>query len=248
MIVYVNGDSHSAGAEALNLHAFAEDDGLYYGLGRRPHPDNLAVSFGCNIANELGAILVCDAESASSNDRIIRTTWDRLQGVQNMPVDRPDLVIIGWSTWEREEWLHEGVHYQVTAGGTDDVPDALKERYKNWVIEQSDPDVINRKLVKIHERIIDLHITLEDKQIPHLFFNTFQSLHNIKNLKHLGAEPVDWNGCYIGPYDEDLTYYNWLQAQGFKTATPESYHFRADAHCAWADFLIQNYVQKILTT
>ena len=248
MIVYVNGDSHSAGAEALNLHAFAEDDGLYYGLGRKPHPENLKVSYGCNIANELGAILVCDAESASSNDRIFRTSWDRLQGVQNMPVDRPDLVIIGWSTWEREEWSHEGVYYQVTASGTDDVPDKLKERYKKWVIEQSDPTVINNKLIKVHERIIDLHIALEDKRIPHLFFNTFQSLHNIRNLMHLGAEPVDWNGCYIGPYDEDLSYYNWLKGQGFETATPESYHFRADAHRAWAEFLIQNYVQKVLTS
>jgi len=248
VIVYVNGDSHSAGAEALNLHAFAEDDGLYWGLGRKPHPDNLKVSFGCNIANELGAVFVCDAESASSNDRILRTTWDRLQGVQNMPNDRPNLVIVGWSTWEREEWQYENQYYQVTASGTDDVPDALKNQYKEWVIEQNDPVIINAKLIKIHERIIDLHIGLEDQRIPHLFFNTFQSFDNIRNLKHLGAEMVDWNGCYIGPYDENLTYYNWLQAQGFKTATPESYHFRADAHRAWADFLIQNYVQKVLTS
>lgn len=242
MIVYVNGDSHSAGAEALNLHAFAEDDGLYYGLGRKPHPDNLAVSYGCNIANELYAILHCDAESASSNERILRTTKDYLKD------NRPDLVIIGWSTWEREEWIYEGRDYQVTASGTDDVPDALKNQYKQWVIDQSDPDVINEKLIRIHERVIDLHIKLEDQKIPHLFFNAFQSFNNIRNLKHLGAETIDWNGCYIGPYDESLTYYNWLTAQGFQTANEHSYHFRADAHRAWADFLIQNYVQKILTS
>jgi hypothetical protein len=238
MRVYVNGDSHSAGAEALNLHAFAEDDGLYYGLGRKPHPDNLAVSYGCNIANELHAILECDAESASSNDRILRTTWDRLQGIQGMPTHKPDLVIIGWSTWEREEWWHEGKDYQVTASGTDDVPPALKDRY----------NIINKKLIDIHERIATLHTALEDASIPHLFFNAFQSFNNIKNLKHLGAEPIDWNGCYIGPYDEDLTYYNWLKARGFQTANEHSYHFRADAHRAWADFLLQNYVQKLLTS
>lgn len=246
MIVYVNGDSHSAGAEALNLHAFAEDDGLYYGLGRRPHPDNLKVSYGCNIANELGAILVCEAESASSNSRILRTTKSYIDDCISYG-DLPDLVIIGWSTWEREEWFHAGQDYQVTASGTDDVPAELKDQYKHWVIEQSNPNIINNKLVKIHEQIIDLHLVLEDLKIPHLFFNAFQSFNNIHNLKHLGTEPIDWNGCYIGAYDEDLTYYNWLTAQGFKTANEHSYHFRADAHRAWADFLLQNYVQKLLT-
>lgn len=248
MIVYVNGDSHSAGAEALNLHAFAEDDSLYYGLGRKPHPENLKVSYGCNIANELYAILECDAESASSNDRILRTTWDRIQGVQGLPTNPPNLVIIGWSTWEREEWTHNGVTYQVTASGTDDVPDELKTRYKEWVIDQHNSSVVNKKLVDIHERIADLHISLLDKKIPHIFFNTFTSFSNIRNLRHLGAEEIDWDGCYIGPYDEDLTYYNWLKAQGFQTATPTSYHFRADAHLAWSEYLLQNYVQKILTS
>ena len=95
MILYVNGDSHSAGAEAINEFGFAEDDRLYYGLGRQPHPDNLRVSYGCNIANELYAILHCDAESASSNSRILRTTRQYLKDFI------PDAVIIGWSTWER---------------------------------------------------------------------------------------------------------------------------------------------------
>ena len=46
--------------------------------------------------------------------------------------EKPDLVIIGWSTWEREEWLHEGTYYQVTASGTDDVPPELHSKYKKW--------------------------------------------------------------------------------------------------------------------
>ena len=57
MILYVNGDSHAAAAEAVNPYSWAEDDGLYYGLGQQPHPDNERVSFGCEIANSLNAIL-----------------------------------------------------------------------------------------------------------------------------------------------------------------------------------------------
>ena len=101
MLIYVNGDSHSAGAEAVTPHAFAKDDPLYHGLGRRPHPDNLQASYGCVLANELFAVLDCDAESASSNARILRTTNQWLD--QNSDPDA--LVIIQWSTWERQEWL-----------------------------------------------------------------------------------------------------------------------------------------------
>lgn len=139
MILYVNGDSHSAGAEAVNNHAFANDDPLYWGLGRQPHPDNLRASYGCELANLMGAILECDAESAASNDRIFRTTWSYLQGVQGMFNNvTPDYLIIGWSTWEREEWSYEGTYYQVTAGGTDTVPKELENKYKEWVIKQSE--------------------------------------------------------------------------------------------------------------
>ena len=73
MILYVNGDSHTAAAEAVSPAAFAEDDG-HPELGRIPHPENLRVSWGQQLANRLNATLVCDAESAASNFRILRTT------------------------------------------------------------------------------------------------------------------------------------------------------------------------------
>ena len=46
MILYANGDSHTAAAEAVNSYAFAEDDRNLVHLGRLPHPTNLAVSWG----------------------------------------------------------------------------------------------------------------------------------------------------------------------------------------------------------
>jgi hypothetical protein len=65
--------SHTAAAEAVVQDGFAEDDGRA-GIDRRPHPLNLAASWCTHLARDLGRTLVCDAESASSNDRIIRTT------------------------------------------------------------------------------------------------------------------------------------------------------------------------------
>lgn len=241
MILYVNGDSHSAGAEAVNPHCFAEDDRLYYALGRQPHPDNLKVSFGCNIANELGAILECDAESASSNTRIFRTTEAYLKD------NTPDFVIIGWTTWEREEWLHEGTYYQVTGSGTDSVPPELRDRYRAWVIETRHPENINRKIADAHEKIANLHLDLLDRNIPHVFFNTFTTFGNIHNLKYLGVEEIDWQGSFVDPYVHNGSYYEWLVARGYVPVNAASYHFGPDAHRAWSAHLYQNYIEKLLT-
>lgn len=219
MILYVNGDSHSAGAEAVNDYCFAQDDQLYYALGRIPHPDNERVSYGCNVANELGAILHCDAESASSNARIIRTTKEYLKQ------HTPDAIIIGWSTWEREEWFHEGNYWQVNAGGVGhDWPDSIKEKYKQYVMDLDWTTVTTTA----HDDIYNFHHELNELKIPHLFFNTFNDFST--------QEPKDWNNCYINPYDPNMTYWRWLTNSGFKSKP--SYHFGADAHRKWAEFLL----------
>lgn len=226
-ILYVNGDSHSAGAEIANACCFAKDDAKYWALGRAPHPDNLRLSYGQHIANCLNTTLVCAAESASSNTRIIRTTKEYLKN------NRPDLIIIGWSTWEREEWLHEGVYYQVTASGTDSVPQELKEQYKNWVVAKS-AKKYNEELAA-HKQIWDFHNELTDQGIKHLFFNTYLYFRNIV----VYDEPrFDWGTSFIDPYTENQTYYYWLKNLGFKTVNPNSYHFGAPAHQKWAEYLL----------
>jgi hypothetical protein len=226
MILYVNGDSHSAGAEAVNNHCFAEDDPLYYSLGRIPHPDNERASYGCNIANELFAVLHCDAESASSNARIIRTTKKYLEDI------KPDAVIIGWSTWERQEWLYNGIYWQVNAGGIGhDWPDSVKERYQEYIANLD----WNASATDAHDQIFELHTELSDLKIPHLFFNTYNNFSN--------QIPKIWNKSYIEPYDPGMTYWHYLTNLGFKSNP--SYHFGADAHRKWAEFLLP-YLTRLL--
>ena len=231
-ILYVNGDSHSAGAEAVNSYCFANDDPLYWGMGRRPHPDNERVSYGCHIANQLGARLHCDAESASSNSRIVRTTKHYLKYNP-----KPDLVVIGWSTWEREEWLYDNIHWQVNAGGVgEDWPDEIKDRYKKWIAKLNWRGEINKSHIAIH----NFHRELEALGVNHFFFTCYEPWDNVEQL--------DWNGRYLEPYNPDFTYYNWCRNRGFKTVNPDSYHFGPDAHHAWAEFLYTNMVLKLLTT
>ena len=134
------------------------------------------------------------------------------------------MIIIGWSTWEREEWLHEDVYWQVNAGGVGhDWPDAIKERYVDYVTNLEPIKAENQAHADIHE----LHTELMDLEIPHLFFNTYS---------YFRQEHKEWHDSYIAPYDYDLTYYQWLLTNGCQPR--RGYHFGVEAHRKWAEFLI----------
>ena len=165
MILYTNGDSHTAAAECVNNHAFAEDDSRYWMMGRAPHPDNLASSFSKLLSNRLSCGMVCAAESASSNDRIIRTTkqWMKKQEHELYRT----FMIIQWSTWEREEWLIDGTYYQINASGTDVVPKSHEEKYKEYVAGID----WKKKTKDAHTKIWNFHQLLNKKNIKHIFFN-----------------------------------------------------------------------------
>lgn len=228
MILYVNGDSHTAAAEAVNPHAFAEDDNLYWGLGRQPHPDNLRASYGCELANHLGAVLVCDAESAASNTRTIRTTRKWL--LENPTAYRDMLMIIQWSTWERQEWLIDGVYYQVNASGIDIVPESHQQQYKEYIANID----YGKTVVDAHETIWNFHQELKLLGVNHIFFNGNSSFQGL-----LSGSQMDWGTSYIKPYDSYGTYNWWLRNNGFETVNPDSWHFGEEAHSAWAEFMLQ---------
>jgi hypothetical protein len=231
MILYVNGDSHTAAAEAVNPHAFAEDDPNFFYMGRAPHPENLTVSWGKLLSMALSAGLHCDAESGSSNNRIMRTTRKWLAESDRTRSDL--LVIIQWSTWEREEWLHGDDYLQVGASGTDDVPPALRQRYKEFVANQD----WRTKTQQAHKQIWQFHQELKDQNIKHIFFNGNNDFSSITNQK-------DWNNNYIGPYDPSQTYDAIIRSKGIDTVMPGSWHFGRDGHSAFhryiLDYIIKN--------
>jgi hypothetical protein len=222
MILLANGDSHTAGAEAVNDFAFSEDDPDYEYLGRKPHPDNLKVSWSFLLAEKLGAELVCDAESASSNTRIIRTTRDTLGTLDHSNV----FVVIQWSTWEREEWFIDDQYYQVNASGIDIVPPEYQQRYKEFVISVD----WTQKTLQAHDEIWAFHSELLAKDIPHLFFNGnshFAAIHNTRG----------WGSSYIHPYDPRSSYDAFLRLEGHLPVSSHSWHFGPDGHKRWAEYL-----------
>jgi hypothetical protein len=140
------------------------------------------------------------------------------------------LVIIQWSTWEREEWLHNGIFYQVGSSGLDHVPADLQERYRQYVINAD----WKHKTEQAHDQIWQLHQELEEKKIRHIFFNGNNHFGEIgKTHRH------DWNGSYLGPYDSEQTFDSIVRANGHDTVTPKSWHFGKDAHRFWARFMLQ---------
>lgn len=226
MILYVNGDSHAAAAEAVNQHAFAEDDPNLFYMGRAPHPANLAVSWGRLLSEKLKATFVCQAESASSNDRIIRTTRQWINEHENDW--HRTLIVISWSTWEREEWLIDGTYYQINASGLDDVPESHRQHYKEFVASVDWKTVTE----KAHEDIWQFHQELESKGIQHIFFNGNNDFSKIKNQQQ-------WGHYYIDPYDPAQTYDQLVKQAGFQTVGPDSWHYGASAHNWWSKFLLK---------
>lgn len=232
MILYVNGDSHTAAAEAVNPHAFAEDDSKYWHLRRRPHPDNLAVSWGKLLADRLKATFHCDAESASSNNRIIRTAKNWIQ--RNEKNLYRTVMVIQWSTWEREEWIIEDEYYQVNASGIDVIPASHQQQYKEFIAN------INwqEKTEQAHEKIWDFHLYLNSLNIPHVFFNGNTCFDKVRNQQ-------DWGSSYIGPYNAESTFHNVLSKK-FDPVAPHSWHYGAEAHRHWANHILHYLVDNQL--
>lgn len=227
MILYVNGDSHTAAAEAVTPHAFAMDDPDLFYMGRAPHPANLAVSWGRLLSQSLRTGFHCGAESASSNVRIQRTTMEWLDRLSNYT---EVLVIIQWSTWERQEWLIDGTYYQINASGIDDVPDSHKKAYKKFIAGIDWPWVTMRA----HEDIWAFHQELDKRHVRHIFFNGNNHFGDIRP-----DQRRDWGKSYIDPYDGKKTFDSIIRAAGVDTVSPKSWHFGRDGHSIFYRFMLQ---------
>jgi hypothetical protein len=178
-VIYVNGDSHSAGADIIPGICFAQDDLRYLVYGRRAHPEAVVQTYGYYIAQMFNQGFFCEAESGSSNDRIMRTTKQYI----NSTKDKKSIgwIIIGWTGWEREEWKHGEDYIQITASGTDSVPESMEEEYKEWIVNQT-YETLESKRVYWQEQIKNFSEELTQQNINHIFFNTLEyTEHLLKN-------------------------------------------------------------------
>jgi hypothetical protein len=141
-------------------------------------------------------------------------------------------MVIQWTTWEREEWWYEGHDFQVNASGIDDIPEALQQRYKQFVVDVDWEKCRQRA----HNEIWEFHQELEAQEIRHVMFNGNSHFDGI-------ADQKAWGSCYMHPYAANMTYDSVLRSNGFKTVNPDSWHFGPDAHCYWAEYVLQ-YIKR----
>ena len=208
-MLYVNGDSNSAKCGRFWV-------------------DKLCLAYNANLIN--------DALGGGSNPRILRTTYNFFEKY-NEPTDH-FFVIIGWTSWEREEWLHDNTYYQINASGRSHVPEELKNKYVEWVADLESISQI-RKSRELHKQIFDLHLYLKGKQIKHLFFNALMPFQH--EVTWQPESKYDWGANFLGPYDNDLSYYWFLKKKGYDP-DQDNHHGKA-AQETWADFLLE-YIQN----
>jgi hypothetical protein len=204
MKLYVNGDSNSADHGRAWVH-------------------KLQQHFACEVVNQ--------AVSGGSNPRILRTVADFLAQTTDDLTDY--FFIIGWTSWEREEWLYRDQYWQVNASGLGPVPPELQQRYQEWVGDTSCIAQEHKSKI-LHDQIWSLHQQLLALKIPHVFFNALMPFQHL--VKTNPTLQLDWSSNYIGPYENDLSYFWYLKQQGY--SADNFNHYDTPAQQAWADFLI----------
>jgi hypothetical protein len=110
MILYINGDGHSAAAMLSSPFVAAEDDADLWYMGRAPHPANLHRAFGTYIAGVLKARLIVEADAANTNSDVIRQTKNF---IENNPVAEQVIAIIGMPEYNQEEFAEFGEYLRL---------------------------------------------------------------------------------------------------------------------------------------
>jgi hypothetical protein len=185
-------------------------------------------SFVDTVAEHFNYKIHNDSVGASSATRIIRTTKEYFDN--NIKEDT--FVLIGWGTWEREEWEYLNTHYNVMVGWYKHLPLELQERYKQWELEQ-DYDMLVQKSIKVHKDIHDFHIWLQQQNIPHVFFNCMYDFQGVSY-----EQQCNWTKCYIAPYDGAQSYVWYMKNKNYEH--DKWYHFAQEAHTEWAHVIIKH--------
>lgn len=221
MKILINGDSNMAGEELADK----------------------SQAIGSQLCRLLGGQEINLALTGASNDRIYNTTVEFVKENPNI-----DLVVIGWSEVSRVQWfltnrgVPEFVEVNNLGVGRWEYPPEYNQRLAHWHQSGTNMDYRTGLSHYWHERIYNLHKYLEHLQIPHVFFNAFHEF-MIPDPQY----QLDWNHCFVSPYDPTDTYVDFCQAHDYKEITPGWYHFEAAAQLAWAQRVFAHVQQHGIT-
>lgn len=172
----------------------------------------------------------CHAKYGASNDRIIRKTnnW-----ISQQNSDDSLTVLIGWSTWEREEWSYNKKFVNVDNFSLNDIPLELTSRYNEWLRIASSAEYMDVMAKKWEQKIYNYINELYSKNIKFLMWNSYIPL-------EFSTSPIINSKYYIDPYNSDATMFWYLKrVKQYNTILDDPYHFDDNGHKLWADFLIK---------
>ena len=222
MKIFVNGDSHTCGSELY----FPTQDGYAYCLA--------------NLLN--GEIVGNPAIGGAGNDRIERTTKEF---IDNCNGDYPDLIIIGWSEFNRMDWFYEG---KLTTYVSNDLPPKLSEkfdpkRYKHEREFLNNEFALSTLSRYFQGRIYNFHCYLEHLKIPHLFFMAVDGLGDFTENLDGVIHHFDWNNKFWNPYEPrpNNSFLHWGKNKGY-TATKWD-HLPEEAHEEFANILYNHLLE-----
>ena len=188
MILYVNGDGHTAAAEAVNQYSYSQDDiGINYLIGL-PHPENLSASWGKLLSLALRATFFCDAKRDPSNIKIIEDALNWI--ADNKKNDK--FIVIQWMEFLDLDSEHEAIwqfHLELQQADIahiffhGDQCFSVEEEY-DWgvnFIGAYDPDSTFSAIIKSHD--IDT-VSPDSKHFGkegHSVFNRFLLQYIVKN-------------------------------------------------------------------
>jgi hypothetical protein len=218
--LYINGDSHTAGTYS----EFANDHERCFGA-------LIAKKYNLNYKN--------DALGGGSNNRIIRTSKEYLKNADA----ENTVVLIGWSTFERTEWLVNDKWHQIAGQPQYEIKekylDILWKNYtasfhKSWEKEGKEESIFYlSRSIEAQYQIKEFSEWLSERNFKHLFFHAHSSFFYKKSIFE-----IEWpNDIWFQnkPYDLTVSFCNYSISKGYQ---PDHwYHFDYNAHRDYADFI-----------
>lgn len=234
-ILYVNGCSHSCGAE------------ISYKNSHRTQYD-LDNCFGGVIAKRFNLIHYNDALSGASNKYIVSNTIRSILELLKEYQANEIFVIIAWTGMERIPFIFEDQLYNFTASVPDEIlenwPNQVQINYRNWVSISN----INESSNSFSLDYFILRNFFLQVGIDYCFFNAIHlprfpeknTLHMLKNnvSDHNLFEIMKNDKRYLGVDKHEMSYTSYLKKRYDPFEGGRNYHFREAAHAEWAKLLI----------
>ena len=237
-ILYVNGCSHSCGAEIS-----------YVGSWRKPK--DLELSWAGQMAKRFNLIHYNDATSGTGNDAIVSTTIDSLLTLLDKYKPEEIMVIIGWTSFERTDFIYNNIRYKFVPGVQtlphfNKWPLIVRNAFDNWIVSIDPYNDSMNKFSLIYYNMVNF---FKIHKLDYYFFNAVvpvnlpstNLLHELTNhqpnMRLFDLIKNDEN--YLDPFNIDMTYYHYLKARYDGHIDNRNYHFLQDAHYEWCDILTE---------